>query len=121
MKCQRFLMLIVLALALAAIACAAPAWAVTSTPVPTLTKPVPTLSRPTANASSWTAVVGQAVVNVRAERANTARVVGYLEAGDVVDVVQCVGSWCQIREPAGWVWRGCLSDNPRGLKCEARP
>jgi SH3-like domain-containing protein len=43
-----------------------------------------------------------------------------LKAGDQVTILQCVDNWCQIKDPAGWVWQGCLSNNPAGLGCEAK-
>lgn len=44
----------------------------------------------------------------------------YLQAGQSVRIVSCSGDWCQIESPNGWVWRGCLSDNPNALGCEAK-
>lgn len=43
--------------------------------------------------------------------------VGSLSRGDVVLAV-CDGNWCKVEH--GFIWRGCLSDNPDGLGCEAR-
>jgi hypothetical protein len=62
----------------------------------------------------------QATVYVRAEPDASSPEIGSLTTGEVVEIVTCAGDWCQI-EPEGYVWRGCLSDNPDGLKCEARP
>lgn len=67
----------------------------------------------------WTAEVSQVKVNIRSEPDGD--VVGYLQSGDRVTLLKCVDNWCQIREPAGWIWRGCLSDNPLKSKCEAKP
>lgn len=71
--------------------------------------------------SDNTRTVVNAVVNVRSSPDNSSGVVGYVEAGTVVRVVSCSGSWCQIQDPPGYIWRGCLSDNPASLKCEAKP
>lgn len=85
----------------------------------------PTAISPSATSASiaptLSATVVRAIVYVRSQPDNTSGAVGYLEAGERVTVVKCSGSWCQIKEPSGYVWRGCLSDNPDGLKCEARP
>jgi SH3-like domain-containing protein len=78
------------------------------TAIPTV-KPVMT--------EQWTASVQLPVVNVR--DAPNGKVIGSLVAGDSVVIVKCVGSWCQIK-PAGWIFRGCLSDNPANLGCTAK-
>lgn len=118
---------------------------VTPTPAPNATETLPThtataLLTPTATAlgtstatNQWTATVSQVQVNVREEPGGDA-VVGYLESGDEVVISRCIedkeiGAWCRVLEPNGtewaqdfgWVFRGCLSDNPKELKCEARP
>ncbi len=96
----------------------------TATVVNTIVTPAEastTVAPLTTPGSTQTATVVNAVVNVRAAPDNTSAVVGSLQAGDLVDVLVCAGPWCQIKEPFGWVWRGCLSDNPDGLKCEAKP
>jgi Predicted solute binding protein len=88
----------------------------TPSPIPTAT-PVPSTTVTTPS-EQWTAVVEHVQVNVRAAPAGS--VVGVVRSGDSVVILSCDGSWCQIVEPAGYVWRGCLSDNPKGLGCEAR-
>lgn len=45
---------------------------------------------------------------------------GYLVFGDLVTVLECEGKFCKIEQPFGYVWRGCLSDNPDGLGCSAK-
>lgn len=111
-------------LALAQVACIASALAVPTpapTQQPTLTRAVPTLLPTitnTANAPEWTATVSKAVVNVREKPGGA--VIGSLRSGDFVEIVACAEKWCEIVEPAGFIWRGCLSDNPDELKCEAK-
>lgn len=97
-----------------------PTYEITNTVVlPTPTAPLPTPTELVIVASSThAATVAKAVVNVR-ESPNGA-VVGSLEAGQTVNVLGCSGNWCKIDDPAGYVWQGCLSDNPDGLGCEAR-
>lgn len=68
-----------------------------------------------------TATVVKPVVNVRAKADRTSASVGYVEAGDLVVIVRCSGNWCRIQDPPGYIWRGCLTNNPNNLKCEAAP
>jgi uncharacterized protein YgiM (DUF1202 family) len=104
------------------------------TPTPVSVSPVDTVepqevatqpaASPTPTASPTAADVAtiRATVYVRsAPDANSAEV-GSLETGQSVEIVACDGSWCQIRTDvlSGYVFRGCLSDNPDGLKCEVR-
>jgi uncharacterized protein YgiM (DUF1202 family) len=111
-------------LALAALACMEQIAAVTPTPTPSpsSTAPVPT-PEPTQTSvpaqDVQTATI-QATVYVRQAPDANSPEIGSLTTGEVVEIVTCAGDWCQI-EPEGYVWRGCLSDNPDGLKCEARP
>src|SRR5690242_17502458 len=78
--------------------------AATATPAPTVVtveKQVTTV--PTT--PEWTATVKLPTVNVRAEP--NGKVVGSLTVGTTVTVRQCVGNWCQIAEPVGWIFKGC--------------
>lgn len=117
-------------LALAILACAGPGWVSTATPDPE-TRPA-ALAIPRATATKlptevtelptqtpWTAYVQAEAVYVRSEP-DGLPTDKFLTVGNSVTVLQCVGNWCQIKEPAGWVFRGCLSDNPTGLGCEAK-
>jgi uncharacterized protein YgiM (DUF1202 family) len=92
----------------------------TPTPPPSASpSPVPTLTAtPRATeAAADTAVVRAAVVNVRAMPGG--EVVGQIEAGQEVEIVACVDDWCQIVDPAGFVFQGCLSIAD-GQGCEAK-
>lgn len=120
--------LAVVVLALSALACmeqiptVAPAveptanTANTSTPTPTRT------ARPSATSTPadepQTATVSRAVVNVRDEPGGA--VIGSVEAGDVVTVLGCVDDWCEIDDPDGYVYQGCLDGYNDGMSCEAR-
>lgn len=65
-----------------------------------------------------TATVLVPVVNVRDSNGS---VIGYVRAGETVTIVLCDGNTCEISSPvAGFVWRGCLSDNPDGLECRSK-
>lgn len=44
-------------------------------------------------------------------------VIGSLKNGVIVYGI-CDGNWCDIQD--GYVWRGCVSDNPKSLGCEAK-
>lgn len=57
-------------------------------------------------------------VNVRQEPNGTT--VDYVRKGSVVEIVKCDNTWCEIVEPAGYVWRGCLADNPQKLGCRSK-
>jgi SH3-like domain-containing protein len=105
---------LILILSLAALACASPAWVPTATPTPL---PAPTPTKPTLT-GAWTAKIELPTVNVR--KTPGGEVIDSLSAGETVTIIQCTGSWCQISKPAGWVWRGCLSDNPERLGCQAK-
>jgi hypothetical protein len=113
-------------LVLAALACGqyvtpTPA-AIVPSPPPSAT-PSPTRT-PRATATSedvqTIAVVRQAFVNIRTEPDGA--VIGYVEAGQRVVVIECQGSWCLIRanDVDGWIWRGCLEEYAEERKCEAR-
>jgi uncharacterized protein YgiM (DUF1202 family) len=114
--------LAILAAILASLACtqAVVIPTVTPTPPPSASpSPVPTATAtPRATeAAADTAVVRAAVVNVRAMPGG--EVVGQIEAGQEVEIVACVDDWCQIVDPAGFVFQGCLSIAD-GQGCEAK-
>jgi hypothetical protein len=93
-----------------------------STPSPSSTAPVPTATAKPTEASVpaqdvQTATVRAALVNVRAMPGG--EVVGQLGAGQDVEIVECADDWCQIVDPAGWVFQGCLSIAD-GQGCEAK-
>jgi uncharacterized protein YgiM (DUF1202 family) len=108
-------------LALSALACGqqivTPTPQATSTPPPSAT-PSPTLAptRPAATeaADVQTATVRAALVNVRASPGG--EVVGQVEAGQEVTVLETDGDWVRIE--GGWIWSGCLVGSEKG--CEAR-
>lgn len=112
-------------LVLSALACSVPvrSQAVPTTPTTTVaatqeptTTPVTT---PITTPQSWTASVELPTVRVRA-LPNGDPTGDYLAAGDQVEILRCTVRWCQISKPVrGWVFRGCLSDNPKKLGCEA--
>jgi hypothetical protein len=120
----------VLILVLSSLACMEQIATVTPTPTASPTALSPPLS-PTATVTRTptmasvtaedvqTAVI-RATVYVRAEPDADSPEVGSLETGAEVVIVECSGEWCQIENPAGYVFRGCTSDNPDGLKCEVR-
>jgi hypothetical protein len=117
-----------LVLVLLSLACAQVVTTVTPTapPSPSPTLP-PTTSSPvpasTATAESVTTVTIRAVVWVRSEPDGTR--IGSLETGQSVELIGCDGQWCEVEymfEDAvvrGFVFRGCTSDNPDNLDCEA--
>lgn len=122
MKMNRWQLLAILAfISLACGQIVAPTTTPANTQLPTLT-PLPTLTRTAkpeiANTSTWTTTVTRPLVNVR--QSPNGKVVDTLRTGTEVEIVQCSGNWCKIREPAGYVWRGCLSDNPAKLGCAAK-
>jgi hypothetical protein len=99
----------------------------TSTAVPTVSStiapsPVPATRTATPAAEAETAII-TAIVYVRQLADASSAAVGSLETGAEVEIVECTGEWCEVRTDVlvGFVWRGCLSDNPDNLKCEARP
>jgi len=106
-------------LVLASIACSVQVSkpAMIATAEPTATKQI-VMTKTATPEGEWTATVRQVSVNVRSEP--NGGVIGYVESGDVVTVLDCVGNWCQIEKPAGWIWRGCLSDNPARLGCQTK-
>ncbi len=87
----------------------------------TITTPdnTPTPSR-TPSPAPMTAIVRQAVVNVRQSPGGS--VIGSLSAGDRVTVEGCEDDWCSISAPVtGYVFRGCLETLAGDLACEAKP
>lgn len=86
-------------------------------PPPTQTATIPT-STPLPLSTTQTATVKAVTVNVR--QLPNGEVIGHLEAGQSVTVLECVDSWCQISDPvSGYVFQGCLSVAD-GQGCEAR-
>jgi hypothetical protein len=113
-------------LILAGLACMEPVPTLTVTAsvtsVPT-TQPAPlvvqtTTATPTAKPDTATI---QATVYVRQSADANSEAVASLTTGQTVEIVKCLGEWCKIKKPLGYVWRGCLSDNPDGLLCQAKP
>ncbi len=97
---------------------ATPASIDTMTPTP---RPSSTATaQPTATADGAQIVtVSQPVVRVRLT-AGGDPTGEYLTAGQSVEVLEIVGDWARIAEPAGYVWVGCL-DGISDKKCEAAP
>jgi hypothetical protein len=98
-----------------------PAWTDTPTAVLSamLTTPIAAMTTAPTLLVPQTAVIIRPVVRVHASPDSDV-ITGYLSAGDEVTILACEGDWCQIRTPAGFVFRGCLSDNPAGLGCRAK-
>lgn len=90
--------------------------AVTKTPAPTVVTVEKQVTTPSTT-PEWTATVKLPMVNVRAEP--NGKVIGSLTVGTTVTVKQCVGNWCQITNPNGWIFKGCL-DVDSGLGCAAK-
>lgn len=101
------------------LACLASSLAVvTPTAIPqTKTKPAPMATKTEAS-GIWTSTIVRPLVNVR--KSPNGPVVDTLRTGAEVEIVKCIDDWCQIVDPPGWVWRGCLSDNPSRLGCTAK-
>jgi uncharacterized protein YraI len=89
-----------------------------ATLTPTLTAPVPTVTpspaparvTPSATAEDvQTATVRAALVNVRATP--DGEVIGQLQAGTDVRIIECGADWCEIEADGmiGFVFIGCLS------------
>jgi uncharacterized protein YgiM (DUF1202 family) len=83
----------------------------TPTPAPTATERPRTTEEA---ADVQTATVRAALVNVRANPGG--EVIGQVEAGQEVTVLETDGDWVRIE--GGWIWGGCLVGSDRG--CEAR-
>ena len=45
---------------------------------------------------------------------------GKLEAGQEETLIECTGDWCELSDPPGWVFRGCLLEMAGGLECRAK-
>ncbi len=69
-------------------------------------------------ANAWTAKVRLPTVYVHSEPDGD--VTGAVTVGSTVTIIKCVDNWCKLKKPAGWIFRGCLSDNPDKLGCEAK-
>lgn len=118
----------ILVLILASLACGqyvAPSAPVSVTPTITTTKtllsPTLTLTVPSSTPSGLETILAtivKPVVNVHTNPDGT--VIGNLEAGTRVVILSCKDNWCQIQDPPGWIWQGCLSENPEKLGCEAK-
>lgn len=103
----------------------APASAVTPAATAAVNTVTPYLPLATLTPKSvLTATVVQAVVRLHDKPGDDPDnvVIGYLRAGDKVTVILCDKSWCKISttEQTGYIYRGCLSENPDNLGCEAR-
>jgi hypothetical protein len=105
----------VLVLVLSSLACMEQVVTPTPTVSPVEPTPSPLPATPTrravpsatAEADVQTAVVRAALVNVRAMP--DGEVIGQIEAGQEVEIVECQDNWCLLVEPAGYVFQGCLS------------
>jgi hypothetical protein len=79
-------------------------------PPPTSTpSPAPARVTPSATAEAETATVRAALVNVRANP--DGEVIGQLQAGTDVRIIECGADWCEIEADGmiGFVFIGCLS------------
>lgn len=74
---------------------------------------------PSETAEVQTATVTKPVVRIH-QAPDSDVITGYLSEGDKVVILACDGDWCQIKAPEGFVFRGCLSDNPNKLGCQAK-
>lgn len=109
------------------LACVTPPWMTQSintsdTGTPTALKVVATATKTRLPVSKtpgeWKATVSRVHVNVRNKP--NGNVVGTLLSGDTVTILECLEGWCRIKDPAGYVWQGCLSDNPNHLGCRSK-
>ena len=120
---KRYLLLV--CLVAVSLACQTPLLSVQPKAAPTATRLPVTATRqitPTATRSAtWTAKVRRPVVNVR-KTADGVPSGKYLIVGNSVTVLRCEDNWCEIKDPAGWVFIGCLDDsvNVSHLGCEAK-
>jgi hypothetical protein len=95
----------------------------TTTPKPTETVVMTAAPKISTTTPNWTAEVELPTVNLRdapcdEKGENCGYPTGkYLKAGDTVIILRCVYDWCRVKEPVGWVYRGCISDNPKDLGC----
>lgn len=103
---------------LSVIACNQPIPTTLPTAVVILTAIRTTLTPTPDNTPERTAVVSRPVVNVR--ETSNGKVIGFLRAGESVEIVECKNNWCQISSPiAGFVFLGCL-DIESDLGCTAK-
>lgn len=109
-----FPVLSALALALSVLACNQ-ALPTTPTAVPVVTKTAVPVTPD--NTPEWLTTVVRPLVNVR--KSPNGVVVDALRTGAEVEIVQCSGNWCQIVDPPGWVFKGCLNLDS-GLGCTAK-
>ena len=118
----RKLLTTLLVLVLSVLACSQPLPDSSTTPVTTPTVSVETPDNSVVesadNTPIWRTTVARPVVNVRAKPDGP--ILDSLRAGASVEILECTKNWCRIKKPAGWVWRGCLSDNPAKLGCQAK-
>jgi len=114
-KIRYFLLVMTVAILACSVQVAQPV--MTATPEPTATKRI-VMTR-TVTPKAWTAKVELPVVNVRTSP-NGESTDEYLTAGQQVTIISCSGDWCLIQKPRGYVFRGCLSDNPKNLGCTAK-
>ena len=95
-----------------------------ATPVPVMTKTavmttIPKSVMTTTPDSVMTATILQPVVTVRESPGGQATG-NYLAIGNKVVILSCLGEWCKIQKPAGWVYRGCLAEVAGELGCQSR-
>jgi hypothetical protein len=119
--------LFVLILILASLACTQ---AVTTAVTPTATRMAATrTAKPVTTAVTTTTPqivkVSRPLVNVRKESGG--EVVGTIKEGDTVNVMFCGTDpnkdnyqWCELEQPFGYVWQGCLTGLNKNLGCEAK-
>ena len=90
----------------------------TPTAKPSPTKALGVTKTPTVTPNARITTITRPLVNVR--KSPNGLVVDTLRTGTEVEIVECSGNWCQIVDPPGYVYRGCLSDNPAKLGCSAK-
>lgn len=111
------LTVVIILLGLLSIACSTQV--ATAIPTTPSTTPIPVLPALTPTPTTVrTSVVRMEYVHVRNIPSGAS--VGIVTKGTVVKIVDCDNTWCEIVEPAGYVWRGCLSDNPEHLGCRSK-
>ena len=126
---KHFLLLSALTTLLSACANILPTVTTPPTTVPTAAATLSPTAPPTASATEAEreqTLTIQAVVYIRAEADANSQDIGALETGRTVVLVACDEQWCNViadidgKQVNGWVYRGCTSDNPDKLLCEAR-
>ncbi len=125
------LYLVAVILVAVSLACAVPVGTPVPTVEPTATRQViPTATKPNlvaAPSDNLVAVV-QIAVNVRALPSGSSTSIGAVYSGDQLEKLYCLKEWCKVnqpsgsdwQQPSGWIFRGCLSDNPDELGCVAK-